>query len=434
MNATARHIALALIACLLVVLGAAAAPLTHPIEGADDDDLIGIDLGERPAQRPTVQAAFTLESYRPGDVARLAMWSSARSVTVQFFHAGTETEHVPGNDTMAGDPVSGIRPLGNVVAGRETSLRIGHWATGFYYAQLEDAKGRIGYAPFVLRPSRLGEHRIAVVFPTQTWQAYNLRDDDHDGKPDTWYGNWSHHTAKLHRPFENRGTPRHYRNYEEPFLRWLIATHHDVDYLSDRELKQIRSGADLARHYDLIIFEGHHEYVTTHEYDVVTDYRDRGGNLMFLAANNFFCRVDIKGDTMTRIDTWRNLGRPEASLVGVQYIGWNQLKYGGKPYILRYPPSLAWIFEGTELKSGDKFSFGGIEIDHRASSSPRGLTVLATIPDVFGKGMTGEMSYYETKNGARVFAAGAFSLGGSIGNPQVAQVVSNVWTRLAHEG
>jgi len=33
-----------------------------------------------------------------------------------------------------------------------------------------------------------------------------------------------------------------------------------------------------------------------------------------------------------------------------------------------------------------------------------------------------------------VFAAGAFSLGGSIGQPQVAQVVSNVWTRLAQEG
>src|SRR3954454_8381101 len=99
MNATARHIALALIACVLVVLGAAAAPLTHPIEGADDDNLIGIDLGERPAPRPTLRAAFTRESSRPGDFARLAMWSNAKNVTLQFFHAGTETEHVPGNDT-----------------------------------------------------------------------------------------------------------------------------------------------------------------------------------------------------------------------------------------------------------------------------------------------------------------------------------------------
>jgi hypothetical protein len=432
-NAKARHIALALIACALVILGAAAAPLTHPIEGADDDDLLGLDLGGRPPQRPTVQAAFKLESYRPGDVARLALSSKARNVTLQIFHAGTETERLRGNDTMAGNPVSGVRRLGNVEPGRETRLRIGDWPSGFYYAQLEDAKGRFGYAPFVLRPRRLGEHRVAVVFPTQTWQAYNRRDDDHDGKPDTWYGNWGHHTARLARPFEDRGTPHHYRNYEQPFLRWLIATHHEVDYLSDRELKRVRSGADLARTYDLIIFEGHHEYVTSHEYDVVTDYRDRGGNLMFLAANNFFCRIDIEGDVMTRIDTWRNRGRPEAALVGVQYIGWNQLKYGGKPYILHYPASAAWIFDGTGLKSGDNFSSGGIEIDHRAAASPRGLQVLATIPDVFGKGMTAEMSYYETANGAKVFAAGAFSLGGSIGNPQVARVVSNVWTRLARE-
>jgi hypothetical protein len=161
--------------------------------------------------------------------------------------------------------------------------------------------------------------------------------------------------------------------------------------------------------------------VTTHEFDVVTDYRDRGGNLMFLAANDFFCRIDIEGSTMHRIDTWRNLGRPKAALVGVQYIGGNQMKFGRKPYVLRYPASAAWIFEGTGLKPGNGFGYGGIEIDHRADSSPRGLAVLATIPDVFGKGFTAEMSYYETPTGAKVFAAGSFSLGGSIGQPQVAQ-------------
>src|SRR4051812_9710891 len=115
MHATARHIALTLTACTLLILGAGAARQTHPIEGADDDDLIGIDLGQRPAQRPTVQAAFKLESYRPGDVARLSLTSNAKGVTLQFFRAGTETEHVRGNDTMAGEPVSGIRHLGNVV-------------------------------------------------------------------------------------------------------------------------------------------------------------------------------------------------------------------------------------------------------------------------------------------------------------------------------
>ena len=35
--------------------------------------------------------------------------------------------------------------------------------------------------------------------------------------------------------------------------------------------------------------------MTTHEYDVVTRYRDLGGNLMFLSANNFFWKVDKQG-------------------------------------------------------------------------------------------------------------------------------------------
>jgi hypothetical protein len=45
--------------------------------------------------------------------------------------------------------------------------------------------------------------------------------------------------------------------------------------------------------------------------------------------------------------------------------------------------------------------------------------------------MTSEMTYYQTARGAKVFAAGAFSLGGGIHNPVVAQVVSNLLDRLS---
>ena len=66
-------------------------------------------------------------------------------------------------------------------------VRIGDWPSGLYFARLDAADGRVGFAPFVVRPRRLGEHRVAVVLPTMTWQAYNLRDDNGDGKGDTWY-------------------------------------------------------------------------------------------------------------------------------------------------------------------------------------------------------------------------------------------------------
>src|SRR5438874_1625220 len=98
---------------------------------------------------------------------------------------------------------------------------------------------RVGYAPFVLSPTELGEHRIAVVMPTQTWQAYNFRDDDGDGHPDTWYAGWKTKTARLVRPFLNRGVPPHWTRYDAPFVRWLVQTHRHVDYLSDAELRDV---------------------------------------------------------------------------------------------------------------------------------------------------------------------------------------------------
>ena len=74
-----------------------------------------------------------------------------------------------------------------------------------------------------------------------------------------------------------------------------------------------RAARRLTSANDLLVVEGHHEYVTAHEYDVVTDFRDRGGNLMFLSANNFFCRVDIDRDVITRVGTWAGaFGRPAA--------------------------------------------------------------------------------------------------------------------------
>jgi hypothetical protein len=89
-----------------------------------------------------------------------------------------------------------------------------------------------------------------------------------------------------------------------------------------------------------------------------------------------------------------------------------------------------WAFAGTGLGDGDKFGRYGYEIDARADSSPPGTRLLASIPSLMG-GRSAEMTYYETPGGARVFAAGALNFAASIGDPAVAQLVENVWTRLA---
>ena len=72
------------------------------------------------------------------------------------------------------------------------------------------------------------------------------------------------------------------------------------------------AAAALRRAYDLIVFAGHHEYVTTREYDLVEGYRDLGGNLMFLSANNYYWRVERHGNVHREVQA---LARPRSPRV-----------------------------------------------------------------------------------------------------------------------
>jgi len=136
------------------------------------------------------------------------------------------------------------------------------------------------------------------------------------------------------------------------------------------------------------------------------------------------------GQRLVRRGLWRSLGRPESSLVGVQYVGSDHgQRQGG--YIVAGAGTLPWAFEGTGLSDGDVFGQYGIEIDARTPVSPPGIQLLAHIPDLLGPGRTAEMTYYETPAGAKVFAAGSLNFGASLGRPEVDRLLSNMWTRLS---
>ena len=375
-----------------------------------------------------IEGAFRQESYRPGARALLRIETPAPGLTYQVFRSGPERAVTRDDDTMLGVPVTAPRPVRAARRPITIALDVGTWRSGLYFARLA-AGARIGFAPFVVRPSRLGVNRVAVIMPTRTWQAYNFRDDDGDGRSDTWYAMQGSRQARLARPFLNRGVPPHFRSYDLRFLRWLEATGRGVDVLAQEDLDG-RSGAALARAYALLIFAGHHEYVTEAEYDGVEEYRDLGGNLAFLSANNFFWKIRVEGTTMTRVAQWRDLGRPEAALLGVQYRANDR---GGRraPWLVRDTPASRWLFAGVRLGRGRTFSSGNVEIDATGPSSPPGTEVVAEIPDLMGPGLTAQMTYYETAAGAKVFAAGAFSLARNLYDAPVRQLLANLWRRLS---
>jgi hypothetical protein len=127
---------------------------------------------------------------------------------------------------------------------------------------------------------------------------------------------------------------------------------------------------------------------------------------------------------------WRKLGRPESALVGVQYVGSNNgvVQHG---YTVTGATTAPWAFAGTGLSNGDEFGRYGIEIDARTPASPRGIQLLASIPNLIGQGRTAEMTYYETPAGAKVFAAGAINFAASLAQPAVSRLLENVWARLS---
>lgn len=411
------------LATALAVQGSAASQ--RPPDYVSDAYLDGRAPHEQELQ-PSVEAAFQAESYEPGATASLAFFNRAAAVRLQVFHVGAEKARTRNNE-MRGVPVTRRTGVGAATPGGIVRLRIGNWSSGVYFARLDASDGRVGFAPFVVRPRRFGEHRVAVVMPTFTWQAYNIRDDDKDGKSDSWYGDWHCNHARLYRPYLSRGVPYHFRTYDLPFLHWLVRNDKRVDFLADSDLDTAGSAEELARAYDLMIFPGHHEYVTTNEYDVVEGYRDRGGSLMFLSANNFFWQVEKRGTVLWRTKRWRDLRRPEAALIGIQYTG-NQRKFGR--YVVLDAKSEPWLFAGTGYSKGSLFGYGGIEIDAISPSSPKNVRLVARIPNVFGPGRHAEMSIYRTKSGGSVFAAGSFTMAGSSDCPDISRMLENLWTAM----
>jgi hypothetical protein len=380
-----------------------------------------------------IDAGFLRPSYAPGEQASLKVATDAKTLTFQVFaYSGGRfpSERDLRTNGQAMTPPARV----DWTAHRDAPavidvVRPGDWPSGLYFLRISARDGRVGYAPFIVRPRTLGTHRVAVVLATQTWQAYNFTDANSDGWGDSWYVSGRTHSIDLTRGYLDFGIPFRFNDWDLTFLTWLQLEGKQVDFLADQDLDGL-TGDQLAADYDLIVFPGHEEYVTANELNAITRFRNLGGNLAFLAANNMFWHVTISGPLMTKVAEWRDEGRPEDALVGAAYIGSN---HGAvqKPFVVTGATLAPWLFAGTGLVNGSTFGRYGIEIDAVGPTSPKGTIVLAQIPNLLGPGKTAEMTYYETPAGAKVFDAGAINFAASATTPPVSTLLVNLWTRLS---
>ena len=382
-----------------------------------------------------IDAAFARRSYRPGQVARLSVTARASTIDAAMYLTGGGSQG--GNDIgarqMVGAPMTTTTRIAwgspDRVRRSTVALRLpAELQSGLYDVRLS-AHGQVGYAPLVVRSPQPGATRIAVVAPTNTWAAYNFADPDGDGLANTWYaGSLGTSTVQLGLPFINGGAPPQW--YRTDFLAWLATHGLHPDLLTDDDLEAIPNERRLAETYSAIIFAGHEEYVTAHEYDLIDGYRDLGGSLAFLSADSFFWRVDREGTRLRRIAQWRDLGRPEGTLVGVQYVANDAGQHRG-PYRVNDIDAAPWLFRGTGLHNGSTFGSFGVEFDMLGPASPPQTALLARVDPHMPSGtVRGDMTFYR-QGRSEVFAAGTESFFDSTASPIVDRMLMNLWQRWA---
>lgn len=293
------------------------------------------------------------------------------------------------------------------------------WTTGVYIARMTESTNQTqSYAIFVVRDDK---HIPDVTFqlPVNTYQAYNFW----GGKSLYGWGSagadslpWGYHPDRgnqkaikvsFHRPyarsnnemaaygngageyFVNVQPLHHYPmnssaawNYN--MVRWLERNHVDVSYITNVDAHVRLQGLPKPK---LFLTQGHDEYWSWEMRDHVESMRDEGVHLAFLGSNTAFWQIrfeDIIEEEPTSIVCYRwpkqdpvkdhlrttkfRQIRPEADMVGVQYI------LNGDPFdvdlVVASNASSHWSFQDTGVSDGSLLpGLLGYEVDGIRSPS-----------------------------------------------------------------
>ncbi|SLN23208.1 N,N-dimethylformamidase beta subunit [Roseovarius litorisediminis] len=260
---------------------------------------------------------------------------------------------------------------------------------------------------------------------------------------------------------------RHFQA-DSHLISWLHAKSISYDIITDTELHE--DGAAAIAGYKAVTTTTHPEYHTAETLDALREYRDSGGNLLYLGGNGFYWRIarhrennsllEIRraedgirawaaepGEYYNAFDgtyggLWRRSGRAPQDLVGIGFAA--QGEFYGSPYLrLCKDPAFDWLFEGIENDVLGDFGFSGngaagFELDHvdHRLGSPKDLTILARstgdnhdfmlVPEEMLTHLTNltggsedeakhaDMIYFDCSGGGSVFSTGSITFCGSL--------------------
>ncbi len=296
-------------------------------------------------------------------------------------------------------------------------------SSGVYGIRLTSGDEQDIVPVFVLPPSGTATAKVAILFPTYTYQVYaNFERDNFDeafrARRAAW-GVYPHHPAE-HKEFglstynwHSDGSGVAFSSLRRPVLTlragqmayvdpkgsglrhfpadmhlaaWLDAMGIAWDAITDHDLE--REGVALLSRYACVLTGTHPEYQSLGTLNAVRDWLGEGGRLAYMGGNGFYWRVavsDAVPDTLELRRTesgtrawaaepgeyyhafdagygglWRRQDRTPQSLVGVGFTA--QGRFEGSYYRRMpdsYAPDLAWLFAGVTDETIGGFGFSG---------------------------------------------------------------------------
>jgi N,N-dimethylformamidase len=396
--------------------------------------------------------------------------------------------------------------------------------SGIYVMRMKCNKNEDNIPFFVCPPKNKITARLCVIIPTFTYVVYG-----NHARPDykkSWENKIKEWNAYPHNPsnykhyglstynFHSDGSGICHASHLRPLLNlkvgyltfglsvcsglrhfqadshlfsWLHNKDIQFDVLTDQELHQ--EGLGAIENYAAVMTTSHPEYHTKETLNTFHNYKDKGGNLIYLGGNGFYWKVCLHNENNKIIEIrraedgirawasepgeyynafdgsygglWRRNGIPPQKLTGVGFSAQGQ--FTGSYYKRKnFDKNNNWIFSGVkEEKIGDfGFSGGGAagyELDRAdynlgtpensqilASSEGHDedyvlvpeehLTHLTTVPgEPLDKLLRADMLYFENNNGGKVFSTGSITFCGSLPYNKFNNNISTLLENIVNE-
>ncbi len=247
------------------------------------------------------------------------------------------------------------------------------------------------YFPLVVHESKLPLDRpprgtALAVHPYITWRAYDRSDSNRDGEIDSWYSHPFTPVVPLTGAFERvRREPvlagrEASPGAEQAFARWMQKHELSAQHVTDIELG--RMPLAVLQRYAAIVFPGHTEYYERTTYDRLLSYRNHGGHLYFLQGNSFYGEVSVGRTQIVRLSyRYRTRTRSDfrIAVTGFRSCCWPPSIRPRYRLAGGVRERLPWLFQGTDLKAGDRFGLALREVDTvDARLSPPGTLAVAS--------------------------------------------------------